>query len=545
MSFRPKVSGSVVIASLLVCPCAAAQPDQGAPGGVAATSLSPPRTAPEAVPEDGPEIVDPPQLRSRNGVLKATLEAAPARIAVAGRTFTSNVYNGRYVPPTLVLAPGERLDLTLVNNIGPADVEIGAPQASNVHYHGMVIPPVEPADNVYVAVPSGVAGVAPAGSHRDHPAPALGVMDLTAGRSPFREGNRYSYSWSVPPDHSRGINWYHPHVHGHVQNQILSGLSGLLLIDGFLEAHYPELAGLKRRQLVFKDIDLPGAPGGGPKTKTINGLLRGVIRAQPGDLQYWQLANIGADAFVDFALDGHKFWVVERDGNPLSRPEEVTSVYLPPASRAGVIVATGNAGTYGMRSLEVDNGPAGDANPERIIGSLIVEGQASENWRLRPRLLLPARDATAVEGTARGVRALPVTRRRTIRYTESADGNTFYIDGREFDMARDDVTVALGDVEEWTIVNDTDERHSFHIHQLDFLVMQMKGDDEDSTGLRDVIDIPYRVNGVPGSVTLRIPFRNPVMVGRFPFHCHITEHEDKGMMANVRVLPRPRAQTRE
>lgn len=405
----------------------------------------------------------------------------------------------------------------------------------------MVIPPVEPADNIYVVVPSGAGEASAHGGHGDEASPALGVMEMTPTISPYRQGNRYNYSWTVPTTHTRGINWYHPHMHGHVQHQILSGLSGVLLIDGFLEAHYPELASLRRRQIIFKDIDLPGAPDGGPKTKTINGLLGGVIRAQPGDLQYWQLANIGADAFVNFAIDGHRMWVLERDGNPLAQPEEVTSVYLPPASRAGVIVATGDAGTYGLRSLEVDNGPAGDANPSRILGSLIVEGPVSSNWQLRPRLLLPARDATAIEGTAKGVRALPVTRKRTIRYTESADGNTFYIDGKEFDMNRDDVTVTLGDVEEWTIINDTDERHSFHIHQLDFLVTHINGEDEDATGLRDVVDIPYRVNGVPGSVTLRIPFRNPLMVGRFPFHCHITEHEDKGMMANVRVLPRPAA----
>lgn len=31
------------------------------------------------------------------------------------------------------------------------------------------------------------------------------------------------------------------------------------------------------------------------------------------------------------------------------------------------------------------------------------------------------------------------------------------------------------------------------------------------------------------------PFTNPVIVSKFPFHCHILEHQDGGMMLNLRV----------
>ncbi len=121
-------------------------------------------------------------------------------------------------------------------------------------------------------------------------------------------------------------------------------------------------------------------------------------------------------------------------------------------------------------------------------------------------------------------------------FSESADGNTFFIDGKQYDPARDDVTVNLGDVEEWTVQNVSGERHVFHIHQLDFLVTSINQQDVDETGLRDVIDLPYQQNGVPGEVKIVIPFTNPLMVGRFVFHCHIVGHEDGGMMANVVVL---------
>ena len=104
-----------------------------------------------------------------------------------------------------------------------------------------------------------------------------------------------------------------------------------------------------------------------------------------------------------------------------------------------------------------------------------------------------------------------------------------------------DAEATVGDVEEWTLVNETGERHTFHIHQLDFLVISINGNDEDATGLRDNIDLPYRdpVTGEPGVVTVIIPFTDPTIVGRFPFHCHILEHEDGGMMATMEVRPRP------
>ena len=38
-----------------------------------------------------------------------------------------------------------------------------------------------------------------------------------------------------------------------------------------------------------------------------------------------------------------------------------------------------------------------------------------------------------------------------------------------------------------------------------------------------------------GEVKILIPFTNPVIVGKFVYHCHIMEHEDAGMMAVIQV----------
>jgi FtsP/CotA-like multicopper oxidase with cupredoxin domain len=72
-----------------------------------------------------------------------------------------------------------------------------------------------------------------------------------------------------------------------------------------------------------------------------------------------------------------------------------------------------------------------------------------------------------------------------------------------FDPSRIDVRVRLGAVEQWTIRTETDELHSFHMHQALFQVTDVNGTAQWSDGLRDMI------------------------VGRFPFHCHVLSHEDR------------------
>ncbi|HRH85598.1 MAG TPA: multicopper oxidase family protein [Rubrivivax sp.] len=452
----------------------------------------------------GPDIPEPEVLDSRNGVLQVTLTQAPARITVAGRSFRSNVFNGQYIPPVLKMQRGDRLELQLVNRIDKADIQIDGPQSTNLHYHGMVVPPKAPGDDVF--------------------------LDVGAGAS-------YGYTWQVPMNHEQGTHWYHPHSHGLVEPQILSGMSGMLVVDGLIPEHYTAFLGLRERHLLLKDIVLPGADPDAANTKTINGILGGTLRMRPGEMQVWNLGNLGADAYFDLAVDGVQLWEINRDGNVLIQPRRLSSVYLPPGARATVVVvAPLQTGTLGVRTLAVETGPQGDPNPEVQLATLDISGAPVDSAALQARLLRPADSPDTIGNTPAEVAALPITRRRVVTFSETADGNTFFIDGRQYDPGRDDITVTLGDVEEWTLRNVSGERHVFHIHQLDFLVTTVNGQPVPPDSLNDVIDLPYAQNGVAGEVKVIIPFTDPIMVGRFVFHCHIVGHEDAGMMANLVVL---------
>lgn len=481
-----------------------------------------PAHKPDAPAASAQEVPEPLSISAAHGALGVTLTAKLAQVTVAGRTFVSNVYNGLYIPPVLRLRRGDALRLRLVNSIGRAEMEIDKPEVTNLHYHGMALPPVQPADDIYMLVPALDMKL---GKHTAHPG-----VDL-------KDTNSFEYQWTVPDDHPMGVFWYHPHPHGLTEDQVLGGMSGMLVIEGLIETQYKELLGLRRRTLIFKDIELPGAKESDPKTKTINGILGGTLSTQPGAFEIWELGNLGADSYIDLALDGHSFFVLERDGNALVQPEKTGHVFLPPASRATVVVETGAAGRYTLRSRKVETGRLGDPNPEIVLATLHAGGAPVDGAAIRARLAQPAAAPDQIGPTAAQVAALPVTAKRRIVYTENADGTKFFINGKAFAADRIDVDVTLGDVEEWTIVNNSDERHTFHIHQTDFLVQSTGGSTLETAGMRDNVDIPYRdpKTRKPAEVKLKIPFTNPTIVGKFPFHCHILEHEDGGMMMNLRV----------
>ena len=123
-----------------------------------------------------------------------------------------------------------------------------------------------------------------------------------------------------------------------------------------------------------------------------------------------------------------------------------------------------------------------------------------------------------------------ITARPLVVFSEDPITGLFFINHQTFDPKRVDLRVPLGSVEEWTVRNASEELLVFHIHRLGFQVLSINGKPVPFQGLQDTIDVP-----IHGEVKIRIPFTNPLMVGRFMFHCHILEHEDKGMMAQIEV----------
>lgn len=99
-----------------------------------------------------------------------------------------------------------------------------------------------------------------------------------------------------------------------------------------------------------------------------------------------------------------------------------------------------------------------------------------------------------------------------------------------------------GRSEIWTIynpgLNSNHELHNFHIHQMKYEILEVYDPSgritapiDESASSRKVDSFPVPIGGY---LRIRIHF-TPDMIGKFVFHCHILEHEDKGMMAQIVV----------
>jgi FtsP/CotA-like multicopper oxidase with cupredoxin domain len=308
---------------------------------------------------------------------------------------------------------------------------------------------------------------------------------------------------------------------------MLGGMSGGIVIDGS-ERLFPILQGLPERFLFIKQAELAER-----EFVSINGQSNPTVPIRPGEMQFWRIANIGATLFIRFRIEAMPLYVLATDGHPLSRPRKMTEFFVGPGERIDAIAIGPPAGEYSMHTIAFQNEAWHQTpDPAQQMATIVSAGAAGSG------------DATEVlRQRVKGarwideVRAAPIARRRTLDYSRTPDRKTFMIDGRTMDENRVDQTVRLGDTEEWTIVNTDQQYHSFHIHQTAFLVTEVNGVPQDEDSLRDTFSIPPATDrGPPSSLKVVIPFTDPVIVGRFVYHCHAVDHEDKGMMGVIEVV---------
>jgi suppressor of ftsI len=90
------------------------------------------------------------------------------------------------------------------------------------------------------------------------------------------------------------------------------------------------------------------------------------------------------------------------------------------------------------------------------------------------------------------------------------------------------VTLRVGTYQHWRVVNLSGELHPLHIHQVHFLPYAVNGVTTTNPQWLDTVNVPSG-----GSVDVIMDFTNPVIKGMSLFHCHLLNHEDKGMMAKI------------
>jgi len=420
-----------------------------------------------------------------DGVTRANLRVTTAAVKVGDAPYTSMVINGHYDAPLIRTRPGGTIVLRLDNQMD---------ENTNLHFHGMTVTPLDSGDSIFRATEPGTTGV---------------------------------YRFKLPPDHSPGAYWYHSHIRGGSERQVAAGIAGPILVDGMLDP-FPELKGIKERVLTLRNFQktLTGKVASeiitsAPSIRTINGQRDPVIDIQPGETQLWHFINVAANQYFRLRIDGQQMQILSRDGNTVNQQVMTNELLIGPSARFSVLVVGPAAGDHPIELGSGNTGAAGDQYRGEQLAVLRSSGAA-----------VPTRRITSPYPVLEDFSKEPVAKVRQFAFQDSAsDGNAFLINGERFDPRRVNTTVKLGDVEEWRLFNPSQELHQFHIHQTDFQVVSINGKPVPFTGYRDNVFIPAR-----GSITIRIPFRDPVMLGKFVYHCHILEHEDGGMMQVIQVV---------
>jgi FtsP/CotA-like multicopper oxidase with cupredoxin domain len=224
------------------------------------------------------------------------------------------------------------------------------------------------------------------------------------------------------------------------------------------------------------------------------------------------------------ALQGHEFLVLGEDGNPVWKTYRADDLVLPPGKRFDVLVRGGEVGTYRLKTLPFDEGF--ELLPQKTLARLPVTGAPQDDRLPSKPLELVPKQTTSLEHS-------PIAQKRTFRFSFATGKQGQFeaeINGQTFDPSKVDVVPVVNTVEQWRLVNHSNEDHPFHIHVNDFEVMSVNGHPYNAHGLQDVVIIPK--NG--GNVVIRNPFLD--FTGEFVFHCHILGHEDAGMMQSVEVV---------
>jgi FtsP/CotA-like multicopper oxidase with cupredoxin domain len=546
-------------------------------------------------PAPGATVAEPADLRSVHSELDVHF-VFRSEVDSSGLTRYCYVAQNGEESPTLRVHPGDTLVISLKNEMAseqkaPATSANGsgttmsgmnhgdaatacagggvmAAFATNLHFHGLAIPPKCHQDEVL-------------------------TTSVLATDSP------YEYRVQIPANQPPGLYWYHPHLHGFSKAQVLGGASGALIVEGIERAN-PALAGLPERVIVIRDQDLlnPNAPpaqtgaaapaivldpdgdarntgsGTGKPAKDLSvnfvpvpypNYEHGVIAGKAGEKQLWRVLNASAITYLNLQMlwDGlpQDFGVVAMDGVPINANGlgrgiiYENHVGLPPGGRAEFVITLPAEGVKAeLLTRSVNTGAGGENDPVRPLASIIGSKNA-------PALQSRLSDAPAplAKATIPWLGSIHPARERRLYFTEKlqdpSDPNsptTFYItvEGQQpvaFDpnSSVPNIIVRQGDVEDWYIENRTQELHAFHIHQIHFMLTEWFGIAVNEPFLRDVINVPFwdgKTTKYP-SVKLRMDFRDPSIVGTFPYHCHLLEHEDGGMMGLVRVEPPAAART--
>ncbi len=433
--------------------------------------------------------------------------------------------------PTFEAINGENLKVTWHNNL--------AGNANATHY--LDIDPSALAPNIHGATDNRKAVVHVHGGHV--PQEVDGDPYKT-----FLPGSSVTYDY--PIRQQAATLWYHDHALGITRLNVYMGMAGFFLVRDNNETymlnngHLP--SGKYEIPLVLQDrvFKHDGRLSYDAKfddmflgdVLLVNGKVWPYLDVERRKYRFRLLNGSNSRAYT-LKLPGNRpFYQIGSDGGFLSHPLQLTRLTLTPGERADIIIdfsqfSGGDDVVLKNTAPPMFGHP--HESPEKDINKVlkfrVLYDDVTDNVELLHEL---------VPG---GIPTIPTENAlsREFLLEDFPDPNIgdskWLING----LGYDDLTefVSPGTVELWTFVNTSSHLHPMHLHLVQFQVVsrykkrnngKLKniGVDANEMGWKDTVRVASKE-----VVTVAAKFpTDPTLLGNYPYHCHILEHEDHEMM---------------
>lgn len=531
-------------------------------GGRPAFAVGPRATPPSSVQTEFDTLINPKPgsllrnprelpLRRTGNVAAGELTARRSPVQIDnGPTAELATYNGEYPGPLIRVRSGEILDLRLTNGLPADGVNVHGHQRgpTNLHTHGWHVSPRGNADNVFVEIEPGAT---------------------------------FDYRYDLSRHRPGTLNWYHPHHHGLVAEQLWAGLAGAMIVeDGDIAPSLaPYRAPGKEYVCVLKDIEIvAGRPaphgvedfqlGKEGSTVTINGQVNPVLPMRPGEVKRLRFVNTSTARYYTLSLEGHGdeaaldgFHLIGTDGGLLESSVRVDTpnpsvkdrdgveftnkplspfITVAPGERVDMLVkATATSGTYRLLSLPYDRG---QGKRELVVLMTLEVAGAPVDDRVPGRVNL--RPDVIPAAVRENLDALPRRELDLSMAMDTVDGSLdMFINGIKWHGAyptershKIRSRVAPDSYEVWRVVDSSTMDHPFHIHTDDFQILKIvcgNGEQDyatfyESPGMQGAWKDTLNVGKGDMEFEILVPVTD--FGGDTVFHCHIVEHEDSGMI---------------
>ncbi len=407
-----------------------------------------------------------------------------------GSTSRVLTLNGSYPGPTVLLERGKTFSVEFQNKLT---------EESTIHWHGLLVPELmdgQPKD----AVPP---------------------------------GNNYTYTF--PVNQKSGTFFYHSHAHHLTAKQVYLGHAGFVIIKddqdyGLPSGEFDVPILIQDRHSVYQpnityspsNMDImQGYLGDIP---LINGTPDAYLDVQKTLYRFRIVNGSNARVYKLAFSDNSNFWILGTDGGLKDIVEQVSSVFLSPGERIEILYDFGNYSPG--QSVNLESQPFSGVGNQGIQMTLLqfnIVGNQNSNGTIPQNL-------PQIEYYNYNEKK----RTRTFTLTQGMmmqQSGIHRINGLSYELNRIDEIIPFGELEEWEFVNNTMNYHPMHVHGVLFQVYSRNGNtnlEPKDKGWKDTVL-------VNPNETVKVLVKFTDYSGIYLLHCHNLEHEDNGMMLNIKI----------